>query len=126
MFTGIIEDLGTINKLVSLNGGLEITVNTSLAQDLEVDDSLCINGVCQTVIARDKQSITVQAVEETLRKTTFDELVVADSVNLERALSLNTRIDGHIIQGHVDTTGTIKNIERDGTNWLIAIQYPNS
>ena len=124
MFTGIIEGLGKISQVKPLDGGIEISVESLLARELEVDDSISINGVCQTVVSKDDDIFTVQAVEETLRKTTFGDLSESEFVNLERALSLNTRIDGHIIQGHVDTTGTISDIQKEGTNWLFTIQYP--
>ena len=125
MFTGIIEDLGRISQIIKRNGGIEISVESRLAKELEVDDSISINGVCQTVISKSSEIFTVQAVEETLRKTSFGELEKADTVNLERALRLDTRIDGHIIQGHVDTTGTVTKMEKEGTNWLLTIRYPD-
>ncbi|HKJ32080.1 MAG TPA: riboflavin synthase [Balneolales bacterium] len=126
MFTGIIEDLGRISQIKTLNGGIEISVESVLAKALEVDDSISINGVCQTVISKSSEIFTVQAVEETLRKTSLGELRKAELVNLERALRLDTRIDGHIIQGHVDTTGTVTKMEKEGTNWLLTIRYPDA
>lgn len=126
MFTGIIEDLGRISQINTLNGGIEISVESVLAKALEVDDSISINGVCQTVISKSSEIFTVQAVEETLRKTSLGELRKAELVNLERALRLDTRIDGHIIQGHVDTTGTVTKMEKEGTNWLLTIRYPDA
>lgn len=124
MFTGIIESVGKVKEIREINEGLELTISSDLGSELEVDDSICMNGVCQTVIARDARSFTVQAVEETLKKTTFGVLKVNDIINLERSLTLEKRLDGHIVQGHVDTTGTIENINNDEANWLITIRYP--
>ena len=126
MFTGIIESTGILKSIKEIGGGLELVVSSTLGSELEIDDSICTNGVCQTVVARDEHSFTVQAVEETLRKTTFDSLKLQDIINLERSLTLEKRLDGHIVQGHVDTTGVIKDIYLEETNWLVTIQYPES
>jgi riboflavin synthase len=126
MFTGIIENLGRVRSIKSLDGGIEISISSTLSTELDIDDSISINGVCQTVVARNKDTFTVQAVEETLRKTTLGNLKAKGLVNLERSMTLETRLDGHIIQGHVDTTGTITGIEKEGTNWLFTIRYPEN
>ncbi|HKJ44908.1 MAG TPA: riboflavin synthase [Balneolales bacterium] len=126
MFTGIIEDIGRVREIKSLEGGIEISISSTLSKELGIDDSISVNGVCQTVVAMDNETFTVQAVEETLRKTTFGSLKAKDLVNLERSMTLETRVDGHIVQGHVDTTGTITGIEYEGTNWLFTIRYPES
>ncbi len=126
MFTGIIEQTGKIREIKKTGGGIELTIYSDLGKELEVDDSICMNGVCQTVISRDEQSFTVQAVEETLRKTTFGLLKTGDTINLERSLTLDKRLDGHIVQGHVDTTGQIVSIVNEDMNWLITIRYPES
>lgn len=123
MFNGIIEEVGRIVSVRSLGGGKELTIKANLAPELEVDNSLCVDGVCQTVVKQERDSVTVQVVEETLRKTTMGRLKTGDMVNLERSLSLAQRIDGHIVQGHVDTTGTIDSISKEGTNWLCRIAY---
>jgi riboflavin synthase len=123
MFNGIIEEVGRVVSVRSLGGGKELTISARLAPELEVDNSLCVDGVCQTVVKQERDSVTVQVVEETLRKTTLGRLKTGDMVNLERSLSLAQRIDGHIVQGHVDTTGTIDSISKEGTNWLCRVAY---
>lgn len=124
MFTGIIEHIGQIKNIQKLDGGREFTIEGDISSFLEVDDSICINGVCQTVIKKTTHTFTVQAVEETLRKTTFGKLGKGQVVNLERSLSLNQLLDGHIVQGHVDTTGSVRGIHKEGTDYLISISYP--
>lgn len=126
MFNGIIEELGRVTTVKDIGGGKEISISCKLAGSLEVDNSLCVNGVCQTVVRQDRESVSVQVVEETLRKTALGDLVPGSEVNLERSLSLSKRIDGHIVQGHVDTTGEIKDVRKEGTNWLCTIGYDPS
>ncbi len=123
MFNGIIEELGKITSVRDIGGGKELTISCKLAATLEVDNSLCVNGVCQTVVRQDKNAVTVQVVEETLRKTALGDLKPGAVVNLERSLSLAQRIDGHIVQGHVDTTGELLDVQKEGTNWLCTIGY---
>lgn len=125
MFTGIIEEIGTITAIRPLHGGREIDIQCTFTEGIDIDDSIAVQGVCQTVIRKSGNVFTVQAVEETLRKTTFGSLKAGEQVNLERCLTLNQRIDGHIVQGHVDVTGTINAIEREGANWLITIGFPD-
>ncbi len=124
MFNGIVEELGTVTSVKDIGGGKEIAIACKLASSLEVDNSLCVNGVCQTVVRQDNDSVSVQMIEETLRKTALGLLVPGSKVNLERSLSLAQRIDGHIVQGHVDTTGKVADIRKEGTNWLCTIAYP--
>lgn len=124
MFTGIIEHVGHIESIHELDGGREFTIEGDISSLLEVDDSICINGVCQTVVKKTAHAFTVQAVEETLRKTTFGKLDEGQLVNLERSLSLNQLLDGHIVQGHVDTTGDIREIHKEGTDYLLSVSYP--
>ncbi|MEX0680760.1 MAG: riboflavin synthase [Balneolales bacterium] len=121
MFNGIIEELGEITSVRDIGGGKELTIACRLADSMEIDDSLCVNGVCQTIVRCDQKSVTVQAVEETLRKTTLGGLKSGSEVNLERSLTLSQRIDGHIVQGHVDTTGTIRQVHKEGVDWLYTI-----
>ncbi|HET6527179.1 MAG TPA: riboflavin synthase, partial [Balneolaceae bacterium] len=126
MFTGIIQEIGTISSIAPLEGGREITVNCDFAGKLTVDESISINGVCHTVTAQDAGSFTVQSVEETLRKTNIGDLAEGDLVNLERSLRADQLLDGHIVQGHVDAAGTIKKMEQEGTDWLLTIEYPQN
>lgn len=123
MFNGIIEELGKVTTVKDIGGGKEIGIFCKMADSLEVDNSLSVNGVCQTVVRQQPDHVAVQVVEETLRKTTLGDLEPGAEVNLERSLSLSQRIDGHIVQGHVDTTGKIEDIRKEGTNWLVTIGY---
>ena len=102
MFTGIIETLGTVTKLEQEGSNLHLTIQTPLASELKIDQSVAHNGVCLTVIAINDDSYTVTAIEETLLKTNLGNLAPGDLVNLERAMKLGDRLDGHIVQGHVD------------------------
>ena len=129
MFTGIIKDVGTlasVEPLGSDQGGKRLTVRSEMAPHLQVDESVSINGACQTVVATTEDTFSVVTIEETLRKTTFGALEPGDPVNLERAMEANARIDGHFVQGHVDTTGTVVRAEREETNWLYAIRFPEA
>ena len=125
MFTGIIEDTGRIAHVEDLGGGKRLTIEAAFASDLRVDQSVSINGACQTVVSVDPDASTfaVDSIEETLRKTTFDTLTAGTPVNLERALQAGDRLDGHFVQGHVDATGTIVDVEREETDWLYTIQF---
>lgn len=124
MFTGIIKSVGTVKRINSLNGGKELTIVCDFADEVTVDQSISINGVCHTATACSNTSFTVQSVEETLRKTNIGELAEGDLVNLERSLTADQLMDGHIVQGHVDTTGTVTNIEKEGTDYIFTIEYP--
>lgn len=124
MFTGIIEETGTIQALEDLEGGKELTISCSFAGQLKVDQSISINGVCHTVTGKDSSGFTVQSVEETLQKTNIGSLEREDAVNLERSMTMDKLLDGHLVQGHVDTVGTITAIEKEGTDRLFTIEYP--
>lgn len=124
MFTGIIKEVGRIQSIKNLDGGKEFSIGCKLAAEVEVDQSININGVCHTVTAHDGNSFTVQSVEETLRKTNIGDLAEADPVNLECSMRPDQLLDGHIVQGHVDTTGSIMKIEQEGTDWLFEVEYP--
>ncbi len=124
MFTGIIKSVGTVEKITSLDGGKEITIASDFASEVQIDQSISINGVCHTATATDDTTFTVQSVEETLRKTNIGDLSKGDHVNLERSLRADQLMDGHIVQGHVDATGTIQQIEQEGTDWLFTVEYP--
>jgi len=129
MFTGIIKEVGhieTIEPLGSDAAGKRITVAAEMSPSLRVDESVSINGACQTVVDATETTFSVVTIEETLRKTTFGQLAVGDPVNLERAMKADSRIDGHFVQGHVDTTGTVVSVEQEETNWLYRIRYDAS
>lgn len=118
--------MGSVKTVTDLEGGKEITVTCDMASELDIDQSISINGVCHTVTAHDSKSFTVQSVEETLRKTNIGNLSEGHPVNLERSLRPDQLLDGHLVQGHVDATGTISKIEQEGTDWLFTIEYPKT
>jgi len=126
MFTGIIEEIGTITSIEPLGSdraGKRLTVAAEMAPELRVDQSVSLNGACQTVVAAEGDTFRVVTIEETLRKTTFGELEEGDPVNLERALQPDARLDGHFVQGHVDATGTVVGVEQEETNWLYRVRF---
>lgn len=111
MFTGIIETLGKVTNLVSEQDNLHITVSSNITNELKIDQSVAHNGVCLTVVDINENEYTVTAIKETLNKTNIGALKIDSIVNLERAMKLGDRLDGHIVQGHVDETGICTNIE---------------
>ena len=125
MFTGIIEEVGIIANVEDLGGGKRLTIEAEMAPELRVDQSVSINGACQTVVDvdADESTFAVDSIEETLRKTTFGDLTAGTPVNLERALQTGDRLDGHFVQGHVDATGTIVEVEQEETDWLYTVQF---
>ena len=125
MFTGIIEEIGTVTRITDLGGGKRLTIEAAMAPELRVDQSVSINGACQTVVDVDAETSTfaVDSIEETLRKTTFGGLEAGTPVNLERALQAGDRLDGHFVQGHVDATGTVTAVEQEETDWLYTIRF---
>jgi riboflavin synthase len=125
MFTGIIKEVGEIADVQPFNGGQEMAVTCDLAQKLHVDQSICINGVCHTVINVQNSTFKVQTVKETLLKTTIGELNTGDRVNLEPSLRADQPMDGHIVQGHVDTTEQIKSIKEDKKDRIFRVNYPD-
>ena len=126
MFTGIIEDLGVITNLKQDHDNLDITVRSSFTSELKVDQSVSHNGVCLTVTSLNGPLYTVTAIRETLNKTNLSNLKIDDHVNLERGMKLGDRLDGHIVQGHVDQTATCKAIEFQNGSWLFTFEYDDS
>tara|TARA_R110002051_G_scaffold105328_2_gene178219 strand:- start:65 stop:655 length:591 start_codon:yes stop_codon:yes gene_type:complete len=126
MFTGIIETLGEVKQLKKDGGNLHITVKSSITQELKIDQSVAHNGVCLTVVALNGDTYTVTAIEETLEKTNLDHLKEGDLVNLERAMILGSRLDGHLVQGHVDQTGTCIAIYQKDGSWVFTFEYEPS
>ena len=123
MFTGIIEDLGIVEALEQENTNLHLTIKSKLASELKIDQSVSHNGVCLTVIDLTASSYTVTAIKETLDKTNLNSLIVGDRVNLERGLKLGERLDGHMVQGHVDQVGTCINVEAQNGSWIYTFEY---
>jgi riboflavin synthase len=125
VFTGIIEEKGRVSDVLREGGGVRLIVEApSSASELRVNDSVSLNGACQTVIAKTARTFTVQAVEETLSKTTLGEFVPGTEINLELPLRLNERLGGHLVLGHVDCVGTVAGIEEKESSHLIRIAFP--
>jgi riboflavin synthase len=123
MFTGIIETLGTVTDLKHDQGNLHITVASDLSDELKIDQSVAHNGVCLTVVALADGGHTVTAIEETLNKTNIGTFKVGDLVNLERCMQMNARLDGHIVQGHVDQTAVCTAYNELDGSWEYTFEY---
>lgn len=126
MFTGIIETPGEIKDIRAEGTNLHFTIESAISKDLKIDQSVAHNGVCLTVVALNEDTHTVTAIQETLEKTNMQFLKKGSKVNLERCMQMNGRLDGHIVQGHVDQTAVcIKREELDGS-WEYRFQYDAS
>ena len=123
MFTGIIESAGIIKGIEKEGTNIHLRVESNLAQELKIDQSLAHDGVCLTVVAIEDQEYVVTAIEETLVRTNLEHKKVGDLLNLERAMSPTGRLDGHIVQGHVDTTGKCVKIEQADGSWYFTFKY---
>ncbi len=123
MFTGIIEQLGHITAIQKEGENIHFTVKSPFTNELKVDQSVAHNGTCLTVVSINNDEYTVTAILETLEKTNLGEWKVGTKVNLERCMQMNGRLDGHIVQGHVDTTATCKNIEDQNGSWKFTFNY---
>ncbi len=123
MFTGIIEDLGEVTNLKQESANLHISIQAAFTKELKIDQSIAHNGVCLTVIEILNDSYTVTAIKETLLKTNLAYLKKGDFVNLERCVRLNARLDGHIVQGHVDQTAVCTNIIEESGSWKYSFEY---
>lgn len=121
MFTGIIESLGTVRQIDGTDDGRRLLVEAELASELEAGDSIAVNGVCLTVTEQVDSSFRLDVVSETLRRTNLGALLAGDRVNLERPLRADGRLDGHVVQGHVDTSGAVSKITPEGVGRRIAI-----
>jgi len=123
MFTGIIEAFGEVVNLEKDQENLHIQLKSPLAKALKIDQSLAHNGVCLTVVEQNDESYTVTAIQETLDKTNLGQWQLGDKVNLERAMQLNARLDGHMVQGHVDQTAECVAITSEEGSWRFTFQY---
>ncbi len=126
MFTGIIEEIGKIVRIEREQANLHLYVKSSFTNELKIDQSVAHNGVCLTVVAIDGDVYQVTAIAETLAKTHLGNLQVGDAVNLERGMLLNTRLDGHIVQGHIDQTGTCSAIQEEVGSTRFTFEYDPS
>lgn len=126
MFTGIVEEIGKITKLEKSGNNIDIYVKAEMTPELKIDQSVSHNGVCLTVVEIKDEIYKVTAVKETLEKTNLGKLKTGDAVNLERGMKLGDRLDGHIVQGHVDQTAICKNIKEADGSWEFTFEYdPN-
>ena len=123
MFTGIIESLGTVQEIKKEQDNLQITISSSITSELKIDQSVAHNGVCLTAVAISENSYCVTAIRETIEKTNLGDWEVGDIVNLERAMKLGDRLDGHIVQGHVDQTGICNAIKEANGSWYYTFEY---
>lgn len=127
MFTGIIENLAKVAKVEKSQSNLELYIESTLAGELKVDQSVAHNGVCLTVVEIfGDRTYRVTAIEETIDKTNLGDLTQGDSINLERCMTLGARLDGHIVQGHVDQIGICENIEEKDGSWIYTFSYDAS
>lgn len=123
MFTGIIETLGTVTQLKREQSNLHITIQSAISKELKIDQSVAHNGVCLTVVAIADDSHTVTAIDETLQKSNIGDFKLGDLVNLERCMQMNGRLDGHIVQGHVDQTAICINLQENDGSWVYTFEY---
>ena len=123
MFTGIIEGFGKVIELKSDQENLHITLESKLTRELKIDQSLAHNGVCLTVVDIKGNKYVVTAIQETLLKSNLGDLKLGDFINLERAMKINGRLDGHIVQGHVDQTGRCIGVEKKDGSWIYEFEY---
>jgi riboflavin synthase len=125
MFTGIIEGIGIVKRIEQENTNVHFTLNSPFTHELKIDQSLAHNGVCLTVVGLDTVSstYTVTAILETLNRTNLGELSIGNQVNLERCTQIGSRLDGHIVQGHVDQTGTCTQIENLNGSWKFTFRH---
>ena len=123
MFTGIIEQLGKVIKLEKEQTNLHITVEANFTNELQIDQSVAHNGVCLTVVKKEENTYTVTAIDETLQKSNIGDLKVNSLINLERCTKIGHRLDGHIVQGHVDQIGTCVSVENSEGSWIYTFEY---
>jgi riboflavin synthase len=123
MFTGIIETLGVVKNIQQEETNIHISIESGITAELKIDQSVAHNGICLTVIAIENSTHTVTAIKETLEKTNLRTLTIGDSINLERAMKMNARLDGHIVQGHVDETAICTHIKPENGSTIFTFKY---
>lgn len=123
MFSGIVEEAASVVRLKKEGGNLHLTLTCSFVNELSIDQSIAHNGVCLTVVDINKQEYTVTAIQETLDKTNLGLLKPGDKVNLERSLLVNGRLDGHMVQGHVDQTAVCTSVDETEGSWRFSFKY---
>ena len=123
MFTGIIECMATVVKVEKNKGNLDISLKSSITNELKIDQSLCHNGVCLTVVDIDNDVYTVNVISESIERSNFDEIIPGDDVNIERSMSVNSRFDGHIVQGHVDEVAVCTEVSETNGSWKYMFRH---
>jgi riboflavin synthase len=125
MFTGLIEEKGFIKEKIKTGDGIRFVLSAKrIMDDLKIGDSVAVNGVCLTVVKRENDTFSVDTIEETLKKTNLGSIKLKDPVNLERPLMANARLGGHFVLGHVDTTGTVKQVKELSNSHFVTISFP--
>ncbi|MCL5030723.1 MAG: riboflavin synthase [Bacteroidetes bacterium] len=125
MFTGLVEETGRLTEKIKTGNGFQLSFEAKkVMDDLEIGSSISVNGVCLTVVKKDSENFSVDAIEETLKKTNLGSLKVGEKVNLERPLKADARLGGHFVLGHVDTTGKIIDIKELSNSHFVKIMYP--
>lgn len=124
MFTGIIECLGTVQDIVHNGSNIDLTIQAPIIGELKIDQSVAHNGICLTVVDISEKGYRVTAVAETVSKTNIGSLQIKDTVNIERALRVGDRLDGHFVQGHVDSTGICTQVKKLDGSWLFTFTFP--
>ena len=123
MFTGIIESIAKVEDIKNDKGNLQITYKSSIAKELKVDQSVCHDGACLTIVETNGDHYTVDAIAETISRTNLADLKIGDGVNIERSMAVNSRFDGHIVQGHIDEVGVCKSITENGGSWIFEFEH---
>ena len=123
MFTGIIECLATVKKIEKEKGNLNLSLESSITKELKIDQNLCHNGVCLTIVGIEDDVYTVTVVEESLNRSNLGKLIPGDIVNIERSMSANSRFDGHIVQGHVDEVAVCSESQETNGSWRYVFKH---
>ena len=123
MFTGIIECMATVVKVEKNKGNLDISLKSEITNELKIDQSLCHNGVCLTVVDIDNDVYTVNVISESIERSNFGEIIPGDNVNIERSMSVNSRFDGHIVQGHVDEVAVCTEVKETDGSWKYVFKH---
>ena len=123
MFTGIIECMATVVKVEKNKGNLDISLKSGITNELKIDQSLCHNGVCLTVVDIDNDAYTVNVISESIERSNFGEIIPGDAINIERSMSVNSRFDGHIVQGHVDEVAVCTQVSETDGSWKYVFKH---
>ena len=123
MFTGIIECMATVVKVEKNKGNLDISLKSGITNELKIDQSLCHNGVCLTIVDIDNDVYTVNVISESIERSNFGEIITGDNINIERSMSVNSRFDGHIVQGHVDEVAICTEVSETDGSWKYVFKH---